>query len=229
VPPRKRKPATPASKTREIADVVAEETSDARIPGGKGRHWTADALSVASRRGRHDQRYVPRGHQLIGDRLYRREPKVPPMTPDDRELVEAGIELLQYFLENEDEFTPEVRAACSAIFESAHGHPPDESWRRELANLLREQAQRREQARITAARVTWPPDRTPAQVLELVRERTRGETVPEYLTCAVIAQALDMVNLGGGGGRGKRGGRTPEQCVNWIVQQVRRAVRKPRD
>jgi hypothetical protein len=83
------------------------------------------------------------------------------MTPDDRELVEAAIELLRYFLENEDEFTPEVRAACSAIFKSAHGHPPGEGWRVELAKLLREQAQRREQVRI-GADATWPKEGTDA-------------------------------------------------------------------
>jgi hypothetical protein len=146
------------------------------------------------------------------------------MNTRDRALVEATMEMLTAMLRNVDDFGDGDRQACERFFEHLYGFPFGQSWRRALADLLREQAQAREQQR-RGGDAMWPATRTAREVLALVRERAAGEKLPAWLNVGAIETAMGMVNLGGGGGRGKRGGRAPEQCVDWME---RAASRKPK-
>lgn len=218
-------------RAEDIAAVIAEETSDDRIPGGGRRYWQDDGLGTAPVRGRHDQGYVPRGYARVDEVLFR--PGLPDapseVPPNDRVLMAMVIEGLGTFVEGVEELPPRVRDALRVLFGHLHGHAFGEPWQRALAELLREQAEARECARM-GVEMAWPPAkaRTPSEILDLLRQRIGAKAVPGWLNASVIEVALCTVNLGGGGGRGKRGGRTPEQTVKSIANAHAKGLRKPR-
>jgi len=221
----------------DIAAVHAEETSDARIPGGERRPWTGtdDDLTLV-RRGRHDQGYVPKGHVRAGNWLLARADLPDEHTPVDRVLALAVIEGLKKYAAGVP-LPRNVRDACRALFKQIRRHPFGEAWRSVLADLLRSHATAREAARIGVVS-PGTKEMSATEILGLLRlrfaEATRfgepgpDETPPEWLNAAAIEDVLGRVNLGGAGGRGKKRGKSPERCVDWLVETYATRARKPR-
>lgn len=187
-------------------------------------------------RSKHRDNHVPRGYDLIKDELVaRKKPPQPPPTAADVKLMEelifwlnlrmgrmAGVDVVP-------SFGPEARRAVLECYEKLCGRPWGEDWRIAAALILRGQVWVRAQATfdIQTGRIPKPidfPVQTPKQILRVIRRH--APDVPRELNEAAIEQALSEINLGGGGGRSKRGGRSARQWVNWFAKTVKAAPKR---
>lgn len=231
----------PAARKRRMG--LDDDTLGGGRPDG---HVAAEARDVGmrteNRGGRHDTGYIPSGHELAGGKL-RQTNLPPPPTIEDVRLVrwmawrlrtalgEVGFFLSSVVTEHDlaeaaRHLDPALLNGVRRLYREVFG--TFEAWQPLLARELHRCALIREHRRLGLDPGEDEP--TPSEILATITTPWRvvyrnGEiadylhpSVPDWLTPRAIEALIPKVNLGGKGGRGKRG--TAEQVVEWAVRRL---------
>jgi hypothetical protein len=211
----------PEPETYEDQRTTLREARGRGVSFGEGTH-----LRTTGRR--REAPYVPRGYELAEDKLVEsKRPHEPPPTADDVALVDELIFWLNLRLGRRHDvlpsFGPEERRAVLDCYEKLCRRPWGEDWRIAAALVLRDQVAVRVQEELDGktGRTREPTDFpvwTPGQIVQVIR--SHAPDAPAELNEAAIERALSEINLGGSGGRNKRGGRSARQWVNWFKKTV---------
>jgi hypothetical protein len=219
-------------------DDETRELLGASVDGPRyGRH--------ATRGTRRDQGAVPAGHTFdkSAGTLARKPTVMADVTVEDVRLLRHVRNVLTWHLDPKDwpgllagNITEDVRSRVQisvemlehvrAFYRAVYGVSFGDEWQVLLAQQLRLHARVQNEQRLRKAHaLKTDADAPPTPSEMLTRVRTRARDVPPALNARMIEALLPMVNLGGKGGRGRKGARTPEAAAAHLATRLRKLER----